>query len=108
VLAPRQGDVHYCHFSEPIKSRPVLILSRNELNIVRENIVVALITRTIRGVPLEVPVGLAEGLPKEGVVSVADIHTVPKTLLSPRLGALSTPKRKQIEESLALLFDLDR
>ena len=102
----RQGDVHYCQFDEPVKSRPVLILSRSELNAVRENVVVALVTRTIRHIPLEVAVGKAEGLPKEGVVSLGDIYTVPKTLLSEKKGTLSDEKQRKVSEGLKLLFSL--
>lgn len=104
MMSPKQGDIHYCRFPEPIKSRPVLILSRAELNAVRENVIVALITRTVRNIPLEIPVGKADGLPKEGVVSLGDIYTVSKTLLSDRKGALSSNKVAQISEGLKLLF----
>ncbi len=106
MTGPRQGDIHYCDFPEPVKSRPVLILSRTEINAVRENIVVALITRTVRGIPLEIPVGKAEGLSKEGVVSLGDIYTVSKALLSDRKGALSMEKIGRVSEGLNLLFAL--
>lgn len=101
----RQGELYYCRFEEPIKSRPVLILSRSELNAVRQNVVVALVTRTVRGVPLEIPVGKEEGLPKDGVVSLGDIHTVPKTLLSEKKGDLSPEKLNQMAGGLKLLFN---
>jgi len=102
----KQWDIYFCHFDEPVKSRPVLVLSRSELNAVRENIVVALITRTIRNIPTEVRVGKAEGLPKEGVISLGDIHTVPKTLLSARKGEISSEKITQIFNGLRLIFNL--
>lgn len=106
ALATKQGDIHYCHFEEPIKSRPVLILSRTEINSVRENIVVALVTRTVRNIPLEISVGKAEGLSREGVASLGDIHTVPKTLLSEKKGKLSADKLQTMQEGLKLLFAL--
>jgi mRNA interferase MazF len=100
----QQGDIHYCHFDDPIKSRPIVVLSRTELNAVRENVVVALITRTIRQIPLEIPVGAAEGLPKDGVIALGDIHTVQKTRLSERKGALSSEKMSLIYAGFKLLF----
>ncbi len=102
-----QGDIFYCDFDEPIKSRPVLVLSRSEINAVRENVVVALVTRTIRNIPLEIPVGKKEGLPKEGVVSLGDIHTVPKSLLSEKKGRISAEKIEQLATGIRLLFDID-
>lgn len=104
--APKQGDIHYCDFDPPIKSRPVLIVSRSELNAVRENIVVALVTRTVRDIPLEIPVGKDEGLGKEGVVSLGDLVTVPKTLLSDRKGRLAAEKVEGMQQGLKLLFAL--
>lgn len=102
------GDVVFAQFPPPVKSRPVVVLSRGEINSVRENIVVALVTRTVRGIPLEVPVGRAEGLPKEGVVSVGDIHTIPRTMMGPVRGSLSLSKMKQVQEALTLLFKMER
>lgn len=102
------GDVVYAQFPAPVKSRPVVVLSRGEINAVRENIVVALVTRTVRGIPLEVPVGREEGLPKEGVVSLGDIHTIPRTIMGPVRGSLSLSKVREIKEALALLFKMER
>lgn len=102
----RQGDIHYCRFDGPIKSRPVLVLSRTEINAVRENIVVALVTRTVRKIPLEIPVGKAECLSKEGVVNLGDIYTVSKSLLSEKKGQLSADKLEIMQEGLKLLFAL--
>jgi mRNA interferase MazF len=101
------GDVVYAQFPAPVKSRPVVVLSRGEINAVRENIVVALVTRTIRRIPLEVPVGKAEGLPKEGVVSLGDIHTIPRSIMGPIQGALSSTKVTLMQAGLSLLFKLE-
>lgn len=103
---PRQGDIHYCRFEEPVKSRPILILSRTDINAVRENVVVALVTLRVRGIPLEIPVGKAEGLSKEGVASLGDIYTVSKGLLSEKKGTLSPDKFAGVSEGLKLLFAL--
>ena len=104
--AVSRGDIYYCHFGDPIKDRPVLVLSRSEINAVRANVVVALVTRTIRNIPLEIPVGAAEGLPKEGVVSLGDIHTVPKALLSEKKGELNPEQMEKVSEGLKMLFAL--
>jgi mRNA-degrading endonuclease toxin of MazEF toxin-antitoxin module len=106
MTSPRQGDIHYCRFEEPVKSRPVLVLSRTDINAVRENVVVALITRTVRGIPLEIPVGKTEGLTQEGVASLGDIYTVSKGHLSDKKGALSPEKLAHMADGLKLLFAL--
>lgn len=103
----QQGELYYCDFPAPVKSRPVVILSRSELNTVRQNIVVALITRTIRKIPLEIKVGREEGLPKSGVISLGDIHTVPKRILSRKKGELSADKKNKLLAGIRLLFALN-
>ena len=105
-LPVSQGDIYYCHFEEPVKDRPVLILSRSEINAVRANVVVALVTRTVRHIPLEIPVGKAEGLPKDGVVSLGDIHTVPKSLLSEKKGEITPGQMEKVAEGLKIHFAL--
>jgi mRNA interferase MazF len=102
------GDVVYAQFPAPVKARPVVVLSRGEINALRENIVVALVTRTVRGIPLEVPLGKEEVLPKEGVVSLGDIHTIPRTMMGPVRGSLNLSKVRQVKEALALLFKMER
>jgi mRNA-degrading endonuclease toxin of MazEF toxin-antitoxin module len=101
-----QGDIHYAHFDDTTKNRPVVLISDSDLNGVREKVIVALITRTIRETPFEIPVGATEGLSKEGVVSLSDIETVPKRRLSSRIGTLSSEKMDQLREGLKLLFAL--
>ena len=103
---PSPGDICYCRFEGPIKSRPVLILSRSELNAVRENVIVALIARTVRNIPLEIPVGKAEGLPKEGVASLGGIHTVPKAMLSGKKGEISSEKLERVGKGIRLIFGI--
>jgi mRNA-degrading endonuclease toxin of MazEF toxin-antitoxin module len=101
------GDVVYAQFPAPVKFCPVVVLSRGEINAVRENIVVGLVTETIRRIPLEVPVGKAEGLPNEGVVSLGDSHTIPRSIMGPIRGPLSAAKVALIQAGLSLLFKLE-
>ena len=99
-----QGDIHYAHFDDAIKNRPVVLISDSEVNYVRGKVIVALITSTIRQTPFEISVGTAEGLSKEGVVSLSDIETIPKLRLSSRKGRLSPEKMDHLREGLKLLF----
>jgi mRNA interferase MazF len=62
--------------------RPVVVLTRDEALPRLRNIVVALVTRTIRGIDTEVELGPADGLPVECVVSLDNLRTVPQTLLT--------------------------
>src|SRR5262245_24216401 len=100
------GDICYAQFPEPVKSRPVVILSRGSLNSAREKIVVAPITTHIRNTPFEMTVGEEEGLPKESVISLGDVFTTNKAHLSSPKGKLSEEKILLVHEGLKLLFDI--
>jgi mRNA interferase MazF len=86
------------------KRRPVLVISRNEAIPVLNNVVVAPLTSTLRSIPTCIPVGRAEGVDHDSVASLDNIATVPKAVLTTRLGALSG-SRHRICEALGALAD---
>ena len=87
------------------KRRPVLVVSRDEVIPVLNNIVVAPVTSTLRNIPTCIPVGTDEGLDHESVATFDNLATVPKTVLTARLGALGVGGREQICNALAALAD---
>jgi mRNA interferase MazF len=78
------------------KRRPVLIVSRDEVIPVLNNVVVAPVTSTIRDIPTCIPVGPDEGLDHESVASFDNLAAVPKTVLTTRLGSLDPAGRRRI------------
>ena len=82
------------------KRRPVLIVSRDEVIPVLNNVVVAPVTTTIRDIPTCIPVGPDEGLDRDSVASFDNLAAVPKSVLTVRLGALGVGGRHQICEAL--------
>ena len=96
---PARGEIWWGEAPDA-KGRPYLVLTRDDAIPVLRTILVAPVTRTIRGIPTEVPLGAAEGLPAEGVASLDNVLTFPKALLVRRLGAL--PEDRRIEPCEAL------
>ena len=94
VSEPARGDVWWGEIPDA-RARPYLVLTRDEAIPVLRRIVVAPVTRTIRGIPTEVPLGDREGLPTESVASFDNILTVPKAVLVRRLGALGPERREE-------------
>ncbi|MBK5223559.1 MAG: type II toxin-antitoxin system PemK/MazF family toxin [Acidimicrobiia bacterium] len=82
------------------KRRPVLIVSRDEVIPVLNNVVVAPVTSTIRHIPTCIPVGADEGLDHDSVATFDNLAAVPKSVLTVRLGALGAGGRLQICEAL--------
>jgi mRNA interferase MazF len=96
----RRGEIWWAELPAPAGRRPVVLLSRNEAYAVRELVTVAPVTTRIRGIPTEVPLGPAEGLPKTCVVNLDTITTIPRRTLSAVIGPLPAEKLAAVERSL--------
>lgn len=71
------------------KGRPYLVVSRDAANAVMKRALVAPVTRRIRSIPSELPVGPAEGLPIDSVASFDNLQPFPTAMLTRRLGKLA-------------------
>ena len=101
----RRGEIWWVELPSPIGRRPALLLSRDSAYKVRTSITVAMVTRTIRGIPVEVLIGPEEGMPVEGAVNLDNILTIPKSRLRQRITAL--PSTKMTAVAKAIIFALD-
>ena len=70
------------------KGRPYLVVSRDAANAVMQRVLVAPVTRRIRSIPSELPVGTDEGLPVDSVASFDNLQPFPIAMLTRRLGRL--------------------
>ncbi len=82
------------------KRRPVLVVSRDDVIPVLNNVVVAPVTSTIRDIPTCIPVGPDEGIDHESVATFDNLAAVPKSVLTTRLGSLGLDGRRQICNAL--------
>ena len=82
------------------KRRPVLVVSRDEVIPVLNNVVVAPVTSTIRDIPTCVAVGPEAGIDHDSVATFDNLAAVPKSVLSVRLGDLGAGGRRRICEAL--------
>lgn len=85
------------------KRRPVLVISRDEVIPVVNNVVVAPVTSTIRNIPTCIPVGPDEGIDHDSVATFDSVAAVPKSVLTSRLGSLGVNGRRQICNALAAM-----
>jgi mRNA interferase MazF len=81
--------------------RPVCVLTRDEAIGTLRNIVVALITTRKRNLESEVMLGADDGLPRECVISLDNVRTVPKALLVEPITVLSPAKFAEVCRSLS-------
>jgi mRNA interferase MazF len=101
----RRGEVCWAEMPLPIGRRPALLLSRDSAYKVRTSVTVAMVTRTIRGMPVEVPLGPEDGMPTQCAVNLDTILTIPKSRLSQRITTL--PPTKMTAVAKAIIFALD-
>ena len=71
----------------------------------RSSATVAVVTRTIRNIPVEVPLGPAQGLPTTCVVNLDDILTVPRSLLVSRIVALDNQQMALVDKAIRFALD---
>lgn len=101
----RRSEVWWANLPPPAGRRPVLLLSRDAAYQVRTSITVAPLTRTIRGIPVEVPLDIEDGVPEKCVANLDNIMTIPKSLLDKRITTL--PRSKMALVATAISFALD-
>jgi len=104
----RRGEIWWAELDPPAGKRPVLLLSRNEAYSVRSLVIVAPVTTRIRGIPSEVPLGPADGLPQDCVVNLDTITTIPKDCLRNLLAMLNANKLKEIEAAICFALGIER
>ncbi len=102
LVAPRQGEIWWAGLD---KRRPVLVVSRSEAAAVLQRIVVAPVTRTVRGIPTEVPLGSEEGLPEECAASFDNLQVIRTRDLTDKAGRVASGGRSRICAALAALAD---
>ena len=102
--APRHGEVWWLEDPD-IGRRPALVLTRDSAIDVLTGLLVAPVTRTIRDIPTEVVLDTDDGMPERSVVSLDNLRTVPKAMLTERVIMLSVVKRQQICDALRFAVD---
>ena len=100
----RRGEIRWYRFSRPDKKRPVVVLTRDSVLEYLGEVTIAPITRTIRDIPSEVPLGPVDGMPDECAVNLDHVQTVAKSRLGALIATLSPRRMADIRQ--ALLFAL--
>ena len=102
----KRGEVWWAHLPAPAGRRPVVLLSRDSAYRVRSAVTVAPVTRTIRSIPVEVPLDRKDGLPSRCVVNLDDLTTIPKALIKERITVLPAERMQQIDDAICFGLDL--
>lgn len=91
----QRGEVWFAAVPGAGGDRPVLVLTRDPVADRIGSVVVAGLTRTVRGVVSELPLTTADGVPTDCVVSFDNVHTLPRTAFRRRIVRLSDGRMAQ-------------
>ena len=102
----KRGEVWWAELPPPSGRRPVVLLSRDSAYRVRTAVTAGMITRTVRNIPVEVPIGKEDGMPQNCVVNLDEIITVSKTRFIERITTLSHEKMTSVVKAVSFALDL--
>jgi mRNA interferase MazF len=103
VSNPQQGEIWWAEAED--KRRPVLVVTRSEAVPVLGWVVVAPVTRTVRGISTEIPLGESDGLAVACAASFDNLQPIRRSVLTERVSGGGPIRHAQIWSALAALAD---
>jgi mRNA interferase MazF len=100
-------DLRLVELERPDKTRPAVVLTRTSAIPYLNAVTVAPVSRTVRGVPTEVVVGVDEGLKVTSAANLHALQTVPKDRVGRFLGSLARSRRGELRAALLFALALD-
>ena len=94
-----RGEIWWA--AAPGGDRPVLVLTRDPVADRIGSVVVALCTRTVRGVLSELHLGSTDGMPETCVVTFDNVHTIDRKNFRSRITQLSAERMDEVRTTLA-------
>lgn len=104
----KRGDVYWHKFREPDKTRPVLIITRDEAISELNAVTVIPTTTTIRDIPSQILLTEHDGAPENCVLNIDWIQTVPKNKLRGYIAHLSDERMLEVFEAIRFAFGFDK
>ncbi len=102
-----RGDVWIIKLGGKAVTRPVVVLTRQNVIEYLNKVVVAEITTKGKGYPTEVFIDQKANLTKPSFVQADNIHTVPKKSLEKYVGALDFDIMLEISKKVVLALELE-
>lgn len=82
--------------------RPFLILTRDEAIPVLNQVLAVPATRTVRGIPTEVPLGASDGMPADCALTLDNVTLVRVTLCTDRITRLGLERMQDVCEAMRI------
>ena len=102
-----RGDVWLINLGGRDGTRPVVVLSRQNVLEYLNKVTVAEVTAKGKGYPTEVYIDQKANLPKPSFIQADNLHTVPKNLLHKYVGTLDADTMREVSRKLVLALELE-
>ena len=103
----RRGEIWWADLPPPTGHRPVVLISRDEAYTYRALVTIAPVSRRIRGISTEVPLGPEDGLPTICAVNLDSMTTIPKDALERHIASLATDKIQAVDSAIRFALGLE-
>src|SRR5712691_10777725 len=103
----QRGESRWYRFAKPHKQRPVLVLTRDSVLDALGEVTVAPITSTVRGIPSEVLLTQADGVPRECAINLDHLQTVSQARIGGVITRLSSKQLLEVRASLLFALGFD-
>jgi mRNA interferase MazF len=104
----RPGEIWLADLGLAAKTRPVVIVSREDPDPPRSLVLYVPLTAQRRSSPYEVPLPRLPFLDRESVANVQGLGSLPTVRLERKIGRLSVGIMEQLKDALAFALDLER
>ena len=99
----RRGEIRWYTYRAPDKQRPVLLLTRDTVIESINEIIVAPVTRTVRGISTEVVLTTDEGMPVVCAVNFDHLSLAQKNRLGATITELRAERWPEVERALLVV-----
>lgn len=107
-MNPQPGEIWLADLGLAAKTRPVVIVSRQDPNPPRSLVLYVLLTTQRRNSRYEVPLPRLPFLDRESVANVQGLGSLPAVRLERRIGRLSSEVMARLKDALLFALDLQR
>ena len=105
-MNPQPGEIWLADLGLAAKTRPVVIVSRQDPDPPRSLVLYVPLTTQRRNSPYEVPLPRLPFLDRESVANVQGLGSLPTVRLERRIGRLSAEILERVKHALAFALDL--
>jgi mRNA interferase MazF len=107
-MKPLPGEIWLADLGLAAKTRPVVIVSRQDPDPPRSLVLYVPLTTQRRNSPYEVPLPRLPFLDRESVANVQGLGSLPTVRLERKIGRLSAGIMERLKVALAFALDLER